>query len=148
MLVRFADALRIRRHDEDDEGLRSVTEVDFDGGSATLASNWWTGDSSKQTVLRWSSGHELFLDHTAMTGYVLRDGHVVEHVGHDGTVDRKSAHYVAMYQALLAGSDSRLLELPLARTVADLLSTASSRAAHDGDGPTWSTRDTAGRRPR
>ena len=142
LLVRFAGGLSIRRHDEDDGGLRSVTEVDFDGGTATLASNWWTGDSSKQSVLRWSSGHELFLDHTSMTGYALQDGRVLEHVGHDGTVDRKTAHYAAMYQALLAGSAGPLLGLPLARTVADLLSAASTQAGHGGAGPTWSVRDT------
>jgi predicted dehydrogenase len=139
MLTRFADGWRVRRHDEDRDGLRSVTELSFDGGAATLASNWWTGDSSKQTVLRWQSGHELFLDHTAMTGLALSEGRVEQHLGHDGTVDRKTAHYAAMYAALLGGAEQHLLGLPLARTVAELLSSASSRTASDDAGPRWLT---------
>jgi predicted dehydrogenase len=141
MLARFADGWRVTRHDEDQGGLRSVTEADFDGGSATLASNWWTGDSSKQTVLRWSAGNELYLDHTAMTGFALVDGRVREHVGHDGRVDRKTAHYAAMYAALFAGSADHLLGLSLARSVADLLSSAGSQVSDDGAGPAWTTPD-------
>ena len=138
LLTRFAGGWRVLRHHEAEAGLRSVTELAHDGGSATLVTNWWTGDSSKQTVLRWQTGAELFLDHTAMTGFAVVDGHVQEHLGHDGTVDRKTAHYSAMYAALLSGREERLLGLPLARAVAEVLTAASSASA-GGSGPRWTT---------
>lgn len=137
MLARFAGGWAVTAHTADPGGLRSVTDLDFDGGSATLSSNWWTGDSSKQTTLRWSDERELFLDHTAMTGHLVVGGRVREHHGHDGTVDRKTAHYAAMYRALLDGTAGELLGLPLACTVADLLSEAVSTAEDDG-GLRWS----------
>lgn len=131
MLARFADGWRVTAHTADPWGLRSVTDLVFDGGSATLASNWWTGDSSKQTTLRWSDEREVLLDHTAMTGYLVVGGRVREHLGHDGRVDRKTAHYAAMYRALLDGSEEHLLGLPLACAVTDLLTEAVSAGEAD-----------------
>lgn len=137
MLARFSTGWSITAHEEDAGGMRSVTDVAFDGGSATLTSNWWTGASSKQTIMRWAAGHELFLDHTSMTGLLLDAGRVREHFGNDGTVDRKTAHYSAMYHAVLDGTDSDLLGLPLAAEVAGLLSTAAAVGPQDG-GVGWS----------
>jgi hypothetical protein len=135
LLARFAAGWTITAHEEDVEGLRSVTEAAFDGGSATLTTNWWTGASSKQTTLRWPGGRELFLDHTSMTGLLLDGGTVREHLGNDGTVDRKTAHYSAMYRALFEGSDSELLGYPFACEIAEVLAAAS--AARPG-GVVWS----------
>jgi predicted dehydrogenase len=136
LLARFARGWTITAHDEDEQGLRSVTEVAYDGGSATLTSNWWTGASSKQTTLRWSGDREIVLDHTSMTGVLLDRGRVREHLGDDGTVDRKTAHYAAMYRALFDGTDSALLRYPLACEIADLL--AAAAAAGPGGGVDWS----------
>jgi predicted dehydrogenase len=127
MLCRLCRGWVVRAQQTDDDGLRVVTELDFQGGRATLVANWWTGDSSKQTCLRWPGDTEIHLDHTAMTGYAVVDGTVTDHLGHDGTVGRKTAHYTAMYRALLAGTDDDLLGVGLARDVAELL--GSARAA-------------------
>ncbi len=140
LLARFADGWTITAHEEDAEGLRSVTEAAFDGGSATLSTNWWTGASSKQTVMRWADGRELFLDHTAMTGLVLEGGRAREHLGNDGTVDRKTAHYSAMYRAVFAGTDAELLGYRLACEIAELLATASA-SSPDGSAVNWSITD-------
>jgi predicted dehydrogenase len=134
-LARFARGWTITAHDEDADGLRSVTEVAYDGGSATLTTNWWTGASSKQTTLRWGEDREILLDHTSMTGVLLDGGRVREHLGNDGTVDRKTAHYSAMYRALLGGSDSELLGYSFACQVAELL--AAATVAGPG-GASWS----------
>jgi len=134
-LARFAGDWTITSHDEDAEGLRSVTEVAFGGGSATLTTNWRTGSSSKQTTMRWAHDRELFLDHTSMTGVLLDGDSVREHLGNDGTVDRKTAHYSAMYRALFEGSDSELLGYPFACEIAEVLAAAS--AARPG-GVAWS----------
>ena len=117
----------VRRQQADPQGLRSVTDLDFDGGRATLLANWSTGDSSKRTSLRWSGDKEIHLDHTAMTGHAMVGGSVLQHVGHDGTVGRKAAHYTAMYRALLAGEGEDLLGLELARTVAEVLEAGTSQ---------------------
>jgi hypothetical protein len=135
-LARFAQGWAVTAHDEDAQGLRSVTEVAFDGGTATLTTNWRTGASSKQTTMRWAHDRELFLDHTSMTGLLLDGGTVREHLGNDGTVDRKTAHYAAMYRALFDGTDSELLGYSFACRVAQLLATAST--ARPGR-TTWSS---------
>ena len=133
LLSRLCRGWVVRDHEVHPSGLRSVTRLDFDGGRATLTATWATGASSKQTWLRWSDGVEVQLDHTAMTGAVLEDGTVTEHLGHDGTVERKTAHYTAMYRALLAGTDEDLLGLALAREVAELLDAADAAARRPGD---------------
>jgi hypothetical protein len=142
-LARFARGWTITAHDEDADGLRSVTEVAYDGGSATLTTNWWTGASSKQTTLRWGEDREILLDHTSMTGVLLDGGRVREHLGDDGTVDRKTAHYSAMYRALFDGSDSELLGYPLAHEIAQLLAAAGTASPSAGVG--WSLTRGAGR---
>ncbi|HYY10967.1 MAG TPA: Gfo/Idh/MocA family oxidoreductase [Kineosporiaceae bacterium] len=128
-LARFAGGWSVTAHDADADGLRSVTEVAFDGGTGTLTTNWWTGASSKQTTLRWDEGRELVLDHTSMTGVLLDGGRVREHLGNDGTVDRKTAHYTAMYRAVLDGTEGELLGFPFAAGITGLLAaTAPQRS--------------------
>lgn len=129
MLSRICRGWTVRRQQVDLSGLRAVTDLDFDGGKATLVANWWTGDSSKQTSLRWPTGAEIHLDHTAMTGFAVLGGTVVHHVGHDGATARKAAHYTAMYRALLTGLDQDLLGVELARSVAEVLEAGAAAAA-------------------
>ncbi|HEX8509649.1 MAG TPA: Gfo/Idh/MocA family oxidoreductase [Propionibacteriaceae bacterium] len=122
------------RQQVDSEGLRAVTELEYDGGRATLLANWWTGDSSKQTSLHWPTGVEVRLDHTAMTGFAMLGGTVVHHVGHDGSTGRKAAHYTAMYRALFAGQERDLLGIDLARSVAEVLAAGASAGSRITDG--------------
>jgi len=134
MLSRICHGWVIRGQQVDASGLRVVTELDFVGGEATLVANWWTGDSSKQTTLHWPTGAEIHLDHTAMTGFAVVDGTVVHHVGHDGAMTRKAAHYTAMYRALLDGLDRDLLGVELARSVAGVLEAGAVAAARTTSG--------------
>jgi predicted dehydrogenase len=137
LIARFAEGWALTGHDEAADGMRSVTSVDFDGGKALLSTNWWTGASSKQTVLRWTGDREVVLDHTCMTGVVLDDGRIREHFGNEGKVDRKTAHYAAMYRALFDDYEIDLLGLPLAVRISELLSQAGSRGT-PGAGVSWS----------
>jgi predicted dehydrogenase len=123
-LERFVDGIVLDTHTADNEGSRSVTTAHYVGGRATMTSNWWTGDSSKQTSMRWDERNELYLDHTSMTAWAIVDGQVSEHFGHSGAVDRKTAHYAAMYRAMLRGgtiATHPMLGLSLARSVTALL---------------------------
>lgn len=56
-----------------------------------------------------------------MTGIALEADRPVEHFGNDGAVDRKSAHYTALYDALLTGSAPELLTPGYAREIAEVL---------------------------
>ena len=125
LLARFVTGCEVRAHSAAPDGSRSVTEVGFATGAGVLSANWHTGDSSKQTSLRWDGGREVLLDHTAMTGLALDGGTPVEHFGHDGTVDRKTAHYRAMYDTYLREHDHPLLSLAHARSTAALLRQAA-----------------------
>ena len=120
------------------DGTRSATQVEFASGSGTLVSNWHTGASSKQTTLRWADGREVWLDHTAMTCVAMEGGTAVAHLGNEATLDRKDAHYQAMYRAYFDDVDHVLLSPGFARVVAHLL-----RQAHHprpGDRPLqWDT---------
>jgi predicted dehydrogenase len=126
LLARFVSGVAVAAHDAVADGTRSVTRVVFDGGTGVLTSSWHTGDSSKQTSLRWSGGRELWLDHTSMTAVAVEDGTPVAHLGHDGTVDRKRAHYRAMYRTYVDDPAHPLLSLGSARETVRLL-----REAHE-----------------
>jgi predicted dehydrogenase len=128
VLARFTPPRKVKTHTADPDGTRSVTELEHDGGTGLLVSNWHTGASSKHTALRWSDGLELLLDHTAMTALVTLHGRAIAHFGNTGSVDRKTAHYQAMYDALLAGQAPHLFDLCFARTVAGLLDTATTQS--------------------
>lgn len=126
LLARVVTECAITAHDVVPDGTRSTTRVAFDTGSGVLTSSWHTGDSSKQTSLRWSDGRELWLDHTSMTAIALEGGAPLAHLGHDGTLDRKSAHYRAMYGTLVDDPAHPLLSLAFAQETARLL-----RQAHE-----------------
>jgi predicted dehydrogenase len=129
LLARFVTGCEVRAHSAVPDGSRSVVEVGFATGAGVLSANWHTGDSSKQTSLRWDDGREVLLDHTAMTGLALDGRTPVEHFGHDGTVDRKTAHYRAMYDTYLRERDHPLLSLAHARSTASLLQQAAGAPA-------------------
>ena len=132
LLARFLSGCDVRSHSAYDDGTRSITEISYVGGSGILCSNWHTGDSSKQTSLRWRGGRELLLDHTAMSGLAVDAGRPAAHFGHDGLVDRKTAHYAAMYDAYLVEPDSDVFSLSFARSTAALLHQATTSAPAGG----------------
>lgn len=112
---------------------RSVTVLEHAGGRTTLVTNWLAGDSSKQTEIEYdAAGVRIRVDHTSMTGVVLRDGSVVEQHACTGTDSRKVEHYLGVYRALLDHPGDHRLGVGLARTIAHVLETAEAATASLG----------------
>lgn len=136
VVAAFVTGWRVVAHD--DAGDRAVTTLEHDGGRAVLTSNWRAADTSKQTTLRFEEvGVEVRIDHTSMTGLVLRSGEVVEHVGYSGTAGRKFAHYEGLYRVLREDPADRRLGVALAAEIAALLESGGEAPA--GGRLTWSS---------
>lgn len=82
-------------------------------GSARLRVDWRTGASSKSSVVV-CGGVEVWLDHTAMTGFACRGGELVASFGTDGRTPRKVAHYRPLYASLLSGRPDPVLGFEVA----------------------------------
>lgn len=120
LLGAFVSGWRLVEHD--DERHRSITTLRHDGGTCVLTSNWLAADSSKQTTIDYADGAaQIRMDHTSMTGHVIEDGRVTEHLGYTGEASRKEAHYLGLYDALLADPADPRLGVSLAREIAELL---------------------------
>jgi Oxidoreductase family, NAD-binding Rossmann fold len=65
---------------------------------ALVVTSWYVTDAAKTTRLRYASGTELLMDHTAVAAYLLRDGHVQSFFGADRSIPRRERHYRALYQ--------------------------------------------------
>jgi predicted dehydrogenase len=120
MLLRWVDDVRIES--VEDDGHRGVAGGTVSGGgTVTLLASWRAADSSKRTVLSYADDVEVWLDHTAVTGVVLRGGRPVAWLENDGTTPRKVAHYRPLYEALLSGKDDALLRYDAGRRVVEQL---------------------------
>jgi len=64
---------------------------------AVLVTSWHAADGAKTTRLRYASGIELLMDHTAVAAYLLRDGGVEAAFGADRSIPRRERHYRALY---------------------------------------------------
>ncbi|MEV7184988.1 Gfo/Idh/MocA family oxidoreductase [Kitasatospora sp. NPDC093102] len=107
MLTRFVDLVGLRSVRQTDGGASAWCAVDFrsrgEAGTARLRSSWLTGSSSKESSLVFGrSGVEVWIDHTAMTGFAARDGELLAAFGNDGRTGRKVAHYRPLYASLLS----------------------------------------------
>ncbi len=137
LLAPFVDSWELVSHS--DQRTRAVTVLDHAGdqedgrgeGRTVLSSNWLAADTSKQTTLDFADGGQLRMDHTSMTGLVLRDGVPVEHAGYVGADARKDAHYRGLYEVLLTRPDDERLGVPLATEIARVLE-ATGRGSSDG----------------
>jgi GFO/IDH/MocA oxidoreductase family protein len=69
---------------------------------ALLVTSWHAADGAKTTRLRYASGIELRMDHTAVAAYLLRDGRIEAAFGADRSIPRRDRHYRALYQRWLA----------------------------------------------
>ncbi|MFC5662560.1 Gfo/Idh/MocA family protein [Kitasatospora misakiensis] len=88
-------------------------------GTARLRSSWLTGISSKGSCLALAgSGVEVWLDHTAMTGFAARGGELLDAFGNDGRTDRKVAHYRPLYASLLSDRPDPVLGFEAAARIA------------------------------
>jgi Oxidoreductase family, NAD-binding Rossmann fold len=121
LLSRFVSHLEVIDRSQSSDGFRSVCRLSYAGGEALLLSNWWAGDTSKQTSLFFPDDLEVRMDHTSMTVVVLRRGDLVTHIGYSGDKDRKFAHYDGLYTHLLSGSTGREASYQLARDIAEML---------------------------
>jgi len=60
---------------------------------------------------------EVWIDHTAMTGFAAWEGELVAAFGNDGRTVRKVAHYRPLYASLLSGRPDPVLGFDAAATI-------------------------------
>ncbi|MGV9790644.1 Gfo/Idh/MocA family protein [Streptomyces sp. NPDC003435] len=90
-------------------------------GTARLRSSWLTGSSSKETVLAFGrSDVEVWIDHTAMTGFAVQGASLLAAHGNDGRTPRKTAHYRPLYESLLSGDPDPVLGFDTTATLTEL----------------------------
>lgn len=68
---------------------------------AVILTTWHVTDPARTTRIKYASGTELVLDHTAVAGYVVQNGRIADIFGSDGQVSRRELHYRALYQSWL-----------------------------------------------
>jgi len=76
---------------------------------ALLVTSWHVADPAKTTRLRYASGIELLMDHTAVAAYLLRNGRIEAAFGADRSIPRRDRHYRALYQRWLGEEGGRTL---------------------------------------
>ncbi|MFE6779940.1 Gfo/Idh/MocA family oxidoreductase [Streptomyces sp. NPDC057702] len=90
-------------------------------GTARLRTSWLAGSSSKETVLTLGrAGVQVWIDHTAMTGFVARGDALLAAHGDDGRTPRKVAHYQPLYASLFSGRPDAVLGFATAAAVTEL----------------------------
>jgi predicted dehydrogenase len=126
----FSTGWRVDTHA--DRGDRSVTTLSHDGGRTLLCSNWLAGDSSKHVALEFLDGAvRVTIEHSSMTVLVVEGDRVTGHTAYADDVERKQAHYLGLYDALLHRPDDPRLGVPLARRIAGLLQEAAALPASE-----------------
>ncbi|MFJ1708398.1 Gfo/Idh/MocA family protein [Kitasatospora sp. NPDC088346] len=125
MLTRFVDLTGLTSARETDSGASAWCTVDFrsrgEVGTARLRSSWLTGSSSKESSLVFGrSGVEVWIDHTAMTGFAARGDDLLATFGTDGRTPRKVAHYSPLYDSLLSGRPDPVLGFDTAATITSI----------------------------
>lgn len=126
MLTRFVDLVDRGPLHETAGGATSWCTVKYrsngDIGTATLRASWQTVASSKRTTLYLGqSGVEVWLDHTAVTGFVTQHGILLDQLVNDGTTPRKLSHYRPLWTSFLAESPDPVLGFDTATDVLELL---------------------------
>jgi predicted dehydrogenase len=126
MLTRFVDLAALTSRHEDERGASAWCTAAYehrgDAGTARLRTSWLTGSSSKESVLTLGrAGVEVWIDHTAMTGFAARGSDLVATFDSDTEPPRKIAHYRPLYETLLSGADDPVLRFETAATVTRLL---------------------------
>ncbi|MFJ6137666.1 Gfo/Idh/MocA family protein [Kitasatospora sp. NPDC092286] len=122
MLTRFVDLTELTAVRQTDGGASAWCTIGFrsrgEPGTARLRSSWLTGSSSKESSLVLGrSGVEVWIDHTAMTGFAARDGELLAAFGNDGRTPRKVAHYRPLYASLLSGRPDPVLGFDAAAAI-------------------------------
>ncbi|MFH9353769.1 Gfo/Idh/MocA family protein [Kitasatospora sp. NPDC017646] len=125
MLTRFVELTGLTSARQTDGGASAWCTVGFRSrgeiGSARLRSSWLTGSSSKESSLVLGrSGVEVWIDHTAMTGFAARKGELLASFGNDGRTERKVAHYRPLYANLLSDRPDPVLGFDTAATITEI----------------------------
>jgi predicted dehydrogenase len=127
MLERFVHPLKCGPLHESDGGATAWCSVRFwcgldTVGDALLRTSWEAAGSSKRTTLYLDeSGTEVWVDNTALTAFVAKDGEIVDQFVDDGTTPRKVAHYRPLYESLLSASPDPILGFDAAERFLRLL---------------------------
>ncbi|GGP65184.1 Gfo/Idh/MocA family protein [Saccharothrix coeruleofusca] len=122
MIARFVELEALTSLREDDGGATSWGTARYRSrgrtGTARLRTSWLAGSSSKETVLVLAeSGVELWLDHTALTGFAAREGELLATCDTDGRTPRKIAHYRPLYDSLLSAAPDPVLGFELTERI-------------------------------
>lgn len=107
ILSRFADLKErgfLRQLSEDRESVFEA-RIACDAGDhaidSLLVTSWHVTDAAKTTRLRYESGAELLMDHTAVSAYLVMNGQLRDWTGSDRGIPRRERHYRALYQEWL-----------------------------------------------
>ena len=65
---------------------------------ALILTSWHVTDGAKTTRIRYTSGDELIMDHTAVAGCLIRNGEITDFFGSDRSIPRSERHYRALYK--------------------------------------------------
>ncbi|MGH4014888.1 MAG: Gfo/Idh/MocA family protein [Pseudonocardiaceae bacterium] len=91
----------LRQLSEDSESVfeaRLTCRKDDGAVQALLLTSWHVTDAAKTTRIRYASGAELVMDHTAVAGYLVQNGAISAVFGSDRSIPRRERHYRALYQ--------------------------------------------------
>lgn len=126
VLARFVDLAGVVSLQGSDSVTRSWHTATFhsDGtsGMVRLLTGWQTGSSSKRSSFELGqSGVELWLDHTAMTAFAVRDGQLLALTDSDGGTGRKVAHYRPLYESLFSDCPDEVMGIDAASAIVQLL---------------------------
>ncbi|MFJ9950278.1 Gfo/Idh/MocA family protein [Kitasatospora sp. NPDC091207] len=125
MLTRFVDLGALGSAQQADDGASAWCTAEYRSrgvvGTARLRSSWLTGSSSKESSLvLGDSGVEIWIDHTAMTGFAARGRDLIATYGNDGRTPRKVAHYRPLYESLLSGRPDPVLGFDATVTITEI----------------------------
>ncbi|MFG3056976.1 Gfo/Idh/MocA family protein [Kitasatospora sp. NPDC048239] len=125
MLTRFVDLRALTSAQQTDGGASAWCTAEYRSrgaiGTARLRSSWLTGSSSKvSSLVLGHSGVEVWIDHTALTGFAARGGDLLATHGSDGRTPRKIAHYRPLYESLLSDRPDPVLGFDAAATITEI----------------------------
>ncbi|KRV46935.1 hypothetical protein AQ490_09185 [Wenjunlia vitaminophila] len=125
VLARFVEPIALTSAQFRDEGASAWCTCAYRSrgaeGIARLRTSWLTGSSSKETALAFGrSGVDLWIDHTAMTGFAAQGNQLLATHGHDGRTPRKIAHYRPLYESLLSTRPDPVLSFDTAVTITEI----------------------------
>jgi predicted dehydrogenase len=130
VLARFVDLEALTGASQLDDAASAWCTVKYRSrgatGTARLRTSWLTGSSSKKTVLSFGrAGVEIWIDHTAMTGFTAHEDELLATRTDDGQTLRKIAHYRPLYESLLSTNPDGVLGFDAASTITRIHHTAT-----------------------